>query len=187
MCFTFVPFRGRTGEHFYSTSIDWGSVNREREAGLYPTAVNWVCLRADMLQDEHGMRLWLKGQHSQHSQLQAAWLCMSTATSVTNNILYGYYIKKKKKNIKKQRQLQNGNVNKPCIAQFKTVNSSVGALTLLMLAHCTVKMSIDSHQRAMPLERHLWLICSKWVLWYHFLIWRSCLQSLWQKLLTMII
>ncbi len=59
------------------------------------------------------------------------------------------------KTIKKQRQLQNGNVNKPYIVQFKTVNSSVGTLTLLMLAHCTVKMSIDSHQRAMPLALHL--------------------------------
>lgn len=59
------------------------------------------------------------------------------------------------KNIKKQRQLQNGNVNQPYIVQFKTVNSSVGTLTLLMLAHCTVKMSIDSHQRAMPLALHL--------------------------------
>ncbi len=96
MCFTCAPFRGRTGEQFYSTSIDWGSVNREREAGLYPMAVNCVCLRADMLQDKHSVRLWLKGQHSQHSQLQAAGLCMSTATSVTNNILYGYYIKNKK-------------------------------------------------------------------------------------------
>ncbi len=57
MCFTFVPFRGRTREHFYSTYIDRGSVNREREAGLYPTAVNCVCLRADMFHDKHGMRL----------------------------------------------------------------------------------------------------------------------------------
>lgn len=125
-----------------------------------------------MLQGKHGMRVRLKGHHSQHSQLQAAGLCMSTATSVSGNILRRYYTKKK--NIKKQRQLQNGNVNKPYIAQFKTVNSSLGTLRLLMLAHCTVKMSIDSHQRAMSLPPHLWLICSKWALYsialiYHFL------------------
>lgn len=55
MCFTFVTLRENT--------LDWGRVNRER----------WDCIQGllimcvDMLQGKHGMRVRLKGHHSQHS------------------------------------------------------------------------------------------------------------------------